>query len=172
MAASYLIGNPDDLRNNYNNHYLYFDRNSGKAIIIPFDNDRCLGITFGWNPDGTGMTAVSPYSDQAGGSGKTQENPIYRYGLLDQGYIRDKYTEKLKEFSAWDLWKEEQFEQIYELVKDNYGNIVSPTVKFANQKKEFRFSLEGTYEAAADANMTFEEYVTRIMKTLNDSMKN
>ena len=36
-AVSYLLGNPDDLRNNYNNCYLYFRADNGKAMFIPYD---------------------------------------------------------------------------------------------------------------------------------------
>lgn len=39
-AVSYFEGNPDDLRNNFNNHYVYF--RNGKAIFFPYDYDRCF----------------------------------------------------------------------------------------------------------------------------------
>ena len=48
-AVSYFLGNPDDLRNNYNNYYIYFNKSTGKMIFIPYDLDRCLGVTNGWD---------------------------------------------------------------------------------------------------------------------------
>ena len=47
-AINYVLGNPDCIRNHYNNFYTYF-RSDGKAIFIPYDYDRCLGLT-DWNP--------------------------------------------------------------------------------------------------------------------------
>ena len=49
-ALCWVFGLPDDLRNNYNNYYLYFDKED-KALFIPYDNDRCLGILCGWAKD-------------------------------------------------------------------------------------------------------------------------
>lgn len=47
-AISYLIGNFDDQRYNYNNYYIYFVPSTGKAIYIPYDWDWCLGDFFGF----------------------------------------------------------------------------------------------------------------------------
>ena len=47
-AMSWVIGNPDDLRNNYNNYYMYFNSSNDKAIFIPYDYDRCFGIMKDW----------------------------------------------------------------------------------------------------------------------------
>ena len=56
-ATAYFVGNPDDLKNNINNYYVYFypstSAKAGQAIIIPYDYDRCFGVTVGHNPDGT-----------------------------------------------------------------------------------------------------------------------
>ena len=43
-AVSYLLGNFDDQRYNYNNYYLYFRPSDHKAIILPYDWDWCLGL--------------------------------------------------------------------------------------------------------------------------------
>jgi hypothetical protein len=42
-AVSYLLGNFDDQRNNYNNYYVYFRPADGKAVYIPYDWDYSLG---------------------------------------------------------------------------------------------------------------------------------
>jgi len=59
-AMNYLFGNPDDMRYNANNYYLYFDSsNSPKLSFIPTDLDKGLGIT-DWNPDGQEMKSILP----------------------------------------------------------------------------------------------------------------
>ena len=47
-ALSWVIGNPDDMRNNYNNYYTYFRSSDNKLVIIPYDVDRCFGILQDW----------------------------------------------------------------------------------------------------------------------------
>lgn len=171
LAVSYFCGDPDDMRNNYNNHYLYFLKSSGKAIFIPYDNDRCFGLTMSWNPDGTGMTEVSPYSDEAIGSGRTQMNPIIEYGILEDGFIRSQYTEELKKVAAFDEWNEANFEEVYEIAKGNYEDVVKPSIHLANQKQEFVFSLEGTFTSSNTSNMSFSDYVQKLMETFNSEVE-
>lgn len=171
LAASYFMGDPDDIRNNYNNHYIYFLKSSGKAIFIPYDNDRCLGLTYGWNPEYFGMTDVSPYSDMAEGNQREQSNPIIIYSVLEDGYYIDEYTEALKKVAGFDDWKQENFEKIYNVAKDHYESVCIPTVDFANVKGEFKFRLEGEFTTEDDANMSFEEYVETIMDTFHSEVK-
>ena len=171
LAVSYFTGNPDDIRNNYNNHYIYFLKSSGKAIFIPYDYDRCLGITYEWNPDGTGMTEVSPFSDKAAAMRGNQTNPIIKKSILEGGYYIDQYKEDLAEIAKSDFWKEENFELYYEKAKQNYESIIKPTISFANADKEFKFSLDGEFTNTDEGNMSFEEYVTRIMKTYNAAVE-
>lgn len=46
-AVSFLLGNFDDQRYNYNNFYVYFRPSDGKAIFLPYDWDWCLGNDMG-----------------------------------------------------------------------------------------------------------------------------
>ena len=50
-AMMWVIGNPDDMRLNDNNTYLYFNGVSKEFIPIPYDNDRCFGILKDWEMD-------------------------------------------------------------------------------------------------------------------------
>ncbi|MCR5348249.1 MAG: CotH kinase family protein [Bacilli bacterium] len=50
-AVSYLLGNFDDQRYNYNNYYLYFRPSDGKAMVLPYDWDWCLGLDAGYRMD-------------------------------------------------------------------------------------------------------------------------
>ncbi|MBQ7250873.1 MAG: CotH kinase family protein [Bacilli bacterium] len=57
-AVSYLLGNFDDQRYNYNNFYLYFRPSDGKAMFIPYDWDWCLGLDLG-----LGMQSLTPLQE-------------------------------------------------------------------------------------------------------------
>lgn len=165
LAVSYFVGNPDDMRYNYNNHYIYFLKSSGKAIFIPYDNDRCLGITYGWNPDGSGMTESEPFSDEIAGGWMSQTNPLITKTILNGGLYVDEYKTALEEVAASEFWNTEKFEEYYEKALANYESVVTPSIEFANSKQEFKFSLEGEFTTADECNMSFEEYVTRKMET-------
>ncbi len=60
-ALCYIFGLPDDLRNNANNYYIYFNKDN-KALFIPYDNDRCLGIRNGWDKDLKNVSWDDPYA--------------------------------------------------------------------------------------------------------------
>ena len=171
LAASYFAGDPDDMRNNYNNHYIYFRKDNGKAIFIVYDNDRTLGVTKGYNPDKTGMTGQSPYSDRAAGAGNSQANPLIKLVSNSSGLLRSRYTEELKRIAALPLWDESEFEKEYYKAKNTYEAYITPTVSFANAKSTFRFSLEGAYTTSNKTNMSYHEFITRIMKTYHTYVK-
>ncbi len=171
LAVSYFLGDPDDIRNNYNNHYVYFRKDTGKAVFIVYDNDRTLGITYGYNPDGTGMTGQQPFYDKAVGAGGSQRNPLIRSAILNSNaYCKTQYTSALQTIAASRFWQEDVFLTYYEKAKNHYAAFVQPDVNFANVKQSFRFSLDGKYPAGDKANMSFTEYVTRIMKTYHTAM--
>ena len=171
LAVSYFLGDPDDIRNNYNNHYIYFRKDTGKAVFIVYDNDRTLGITYGYNPDGTGMTGQQPFYDKAVGAGGSQRNPLIRSAILNSNaYCKTQYTSALQTIAASRFWQEDVFLTYYEKAKNHYAAFVQPDVNFANVKQSFRFSLDGKYPAGDKANMSFTEYVTRIMKTYHTAM--
>ena len=169
MAVSYFLGNPDDLRNNYNNHYVYFNKSTGKAILIPYDYDRTLGVTYSYNPDGTGMTEVSPFSENAEALGQKQNNPLYKYSILENGFFRNEYKEALKEIADSDWMSPERIESEYEIVKNNYEDVAVVEKKLDNvQNDKLGFGLEGEFVYGDDgSNMSVREYMTRIMNTYN-----
>ena len=80
VAVSYLTGNPDDMRNNMNNTYIYFDSLTNKAYFIPYDLDWSLGLT--WRSDITEkMYKKSPLST-SNHDNQTIRNPLYWYTIL------------------------------------------------------------------------------------------
>ena len=57
-AVSYILGNFDDQRYNFNNYYLYFVPSTKKAIYIPYDWDWCMGDFIGFN-----LSNSTPFSE-------------------------------------------------------------------------------------------------------------
>lgn len=162
-AVSYFVGNPDDLRNNYNNHYIYFLKSSGKVIFIPYDMDRCLGVTNGWNPDGTGMTEVNPFSKYAAGANEKQANPLYRYTVDEGGFYVKEFADILKTVAKNEYFTESKFDSFYEIAKKNYSDDIKPSKDFDNtENHSFKFS-----NSACNGNMSFNEYITAKMNTFN-----
>ena len=172
LAASYFAGDPDDIRNNYNNHYIYFRKDNGKAVFIPYDNDRTLGITYGYNPDGTGMTKPSPYSEMACGARQSQANPVINYGILgSKAFVKSEYTAALKRIADSGIMNVNNFNTYYNLAMNNYNSVVTPSVSFANQSQAFRFSLDGKYTSGDRRNMSFAVYSEKIMKTYHSYVR-
>lgn len=151
-AVSYVLGDPDDLRNNFNNSYLYFNNETGRAEFIPYDKDRMFGTKKDWNPTGDGMITCNPLSNWAKGANVEQRNPLYRKILsrpIDgaQKYI-DAYMSLVKEiFEESTTLK--NFNNVYEKVKGLYENIVIPD----NDLSYAIFALEDP------ENLTFESYI-------------
>ena len=171
MAASYFAGDPDDIRNNFNNHYLYFRNDNGKAIFIVYDNDRTLGITYGLNRN---CAERNPYSNYAA-TGGDQTNPLIRSTVCHDAsqsliYIREKYASMLKKLSETPmLTSDADFNKMYSTAKANYESIITPYTRFANQEESFGFSLDGNKNGGDRANMSFEQFRSQIMETYRTS---
>lgn len=161
LAAGYFTGNPDDYRNNYNNYYTYFLKSSGKAIFIPYDNDRTFGVTFEWNADGSGMTAYSPYAELAQGKKNLQQNPITRSTVLPGSLYFEDYKRELEVASQSEWLKPATFASYFEIAKNNYQDVVEPYRTMGNQYHRFAFGLSGNY------NMSFEKYITKKLAAYN-----
>ena len=69
------------------------------------------------------------------------------------------------------IMNENNFNVYYELARNNYQGVVNPSVYFANQKRQFKFSLDGKYSSSDRQNMSFAEFSQRIMKTFNAEVK-
>lgn len=165
-AVSYFTGNPDDMRNNYNNHYVYFRKSNGKAIFIPYDYDRTLGITCGWNPTGDGMTGISPFSERAEGAGEPQKNPIYRYTIFSDGYFYEEYKSELKKVADGGYLNIDSFEKVFNKVMANYSESTKPEKSFDNADlSKFRFDIENDED-----NITVKRYFEEILSIYKSSV--
>ena len=163
-AVSYFAGNPDDLRNNYNNYYIYFNKSTGKLVIIPYDMDRCFGVTHGWDPTGTGMTTVNPFSQNAEGAGQNQQNPLYVKTVDEGGYYVAEYAKVLEEIAKSEWLTSEHFNKYYEIARNNYKNDTKPSKTFYNAEGH-NFSFDNSH--GVGGNWSFSEYVKAKLTAYN-----
>ena len=164
-AVSYFMGNPDDLRNNYNNCYVYFLKSSGKAVFIPYDYDRCLGINREWNPNGNSMTKDDPY-----GNGN-QQSPVFRYSVDKGGFYTQEYTQVLLEVAENELWNPESFEARYNIAYGFYKDLVKPERNLNNASgRNFSFDLNRSGSASGGDNMSFRDYINAKMSAFRSYM--
>lgn len=167
-AVSYFLGNPDDLRNGYNNCYLYFLKSSGKAIIIPYDYDRCLGVTYEYDPSGNGLTKEDPFADYRNcHQNDKQDDPLFIYSVVKGGYYVKEYAEVLKDVAADELLKPGTFKAKFDRAKSLYGGDVKPSKSLDNASwRRLDFLLDNTDVG----NMSFEKYITAKLSTFNGCM--
>ncbi|MBR6795248.1 MAG: CotH kinase family protein, partial [Clostridia bacterium] len=175
-AATFAIGNPDEMRHMAKNHYVYFLKSTGKAVFIIYDCDRVFGILCGWNPSKNGMTNVNPFHSGFDWS-KDQPNKIFsktvciKNGDYSGWYLRE-YAEKLKEIYNSEWFNHSTFEQIFYKAKENYSSLAVPSVNFANMTEERqKFSLTDVrtdYDTLitmpgtqAEYNISMQEFINR-----------
>ena len=160
-AVSYFLGNPDDLRNNYNNFYLYL-KPSGKAVIIPYDLDRCLGITYEWNPTGDAVTRIGPFTEDMaavdGIGAQGQRNPLYLYSVVRGGFYVQEYADVLRRVERNELLKPETFAHYFDRSGSLYAGEETPHKTLHNADgRHFPFTLED----GIGGNLSFENYITQ-----------
>ena len=173
-AVSYMLGNPDDLRNNYNNCYAYFRSDNGKLMLIPYDYDRCLGVTTHWNPTGTGVTDDNPFTDQRMGversdrnADRKQYNPLFIYSVDKGGYFVREYATVLEHVAGSDWFGLERFEVLYGIAEKHYQTQAKPDDCLHNTRHlKMDFDLERTSDFASNDNISYQEYIQAKQKTL------
>lgn len=172
-AVSYLLGNPDDLRNNYNNSYLYFRADNGKAMIIPYDFDRCLGITTHWNPTGDGVTGDNPFGTTLLATGDDQKNPLILYSVATGGHYVREYADILENIATGDGFTELAFSQLYRIAQANYEDDAAPGKTFYNaQELHLQFDIDRTSDHSSNGNISIKEYLDAKLKTLHSYLAN
>ena len=153
-AVSYVLGDPDDLRNNWNNSYIYFNADTKLAEILPYDKDRMFGTQCDWNPTGNGMVEVNPLSNWAQGAGKEQTNPLYRNILSRPLSGAEKYVSTymnlVKNIFETSVTLS-SFAVTYEYVKSLYNDIVDAD----NDLPSIVFSTSDY------TNLTFNDYISK-----------
>ena len=162
-AVSYFMGNPDDLRNNYNNCYVYFLKSSGKAVFIPYDYDRCLGINREWNPSGNSHTKDNPYGEG------NQKSPLFRYSVDEGGFYTAEYTQRLLQVAENELLTAESFAQRFDIAQKFYKDLVKPQRNLKNAEgRDFSFDLNRGGSASGGSNMSYADYISAKMASFRN----
>lgn len=166
-ATSYFAGCPDDIRNNYNNHYVYFKKSDGKAIFIPYDYDRCFGLTGGYNPGDQCMTNFSPFSTVAVGARLGSVNEIFMQTVTESGYFVEEYKAELNKLMEGEWLKYDKFQAMNSTFEQLYKEDAIPkyNIKSCNEES-MAFGDNNTTN-----NMHFDRYVEAIMNTCKSYMK-
>ena len=169
-AVSYFLGNPDDLRNNYNNFYLYL-KPSGKAVIIPYDLDRCLGITYEWDPTGNAVTQINPFTEEMaavdGIGAHGQRNPLYLYSVVRGGFYVQEYADVLRRVEQNELLNPETFERYFTRSSSLYAGEEIPSKTLYNaHDRYFPFTLED----GIGGNLSFGNYIKEKKEYFEDCM--
>lgn len=171
-AVSYLLGNPDDLRSNYNNCYVYFRADNGKALFIPYDYDRCLGVTVHWNPTGNAVTADSPFSAELNSGNGAQRNPLILYTIAEGGYFLQEYADRLTAIVNSSWFRYDTFSHLYSIAKTNYGTLARPDKAFHNANGlKLSFDIDRTSHISANENISVWEYWEAKLVTLDFYME-
>ena len=165
-AVSYMVGNCDDLRNNYNNSYIYFRADTGKMMVIPYDSDRGLGVNV-WNPTGHGMTKDGPFTNWAHGNNSEQRSPLFLKSICQGGYFVNEYTEALKDVDGSERLTNAFFTESFNLAKSLYSQDAPTSKTYHNASGHtFRFDIARTCSAGDSANMSFSDYLSAKRQTL------
>ena len=160
-AINFAMGNQDDMRSNYNNHYLYFRKSDGKAVFIPYDCEIVLGNTYLYDPPGNGLTEVSPYYTFNYRYNNPQENPFLRQIVIQGGYYTDQYTACLRELADSKWLDAQTFKEYYEPIAAHYSDRIISKYNYVNtMSRNLEFSLDGG--KACNGNMSVEDFMNKM----------
>ena len=161
QAINFAMGNQDDMRNNYNNHYIYFRKSDGKAVIIPYDNEIVLGNMHVWSPSKSAMTEESPYIEYNYRYDSMQESPIIRQTVLRGGYFTDLYSGYLLDIANSKWLTEENYRKYYDIAENNYSDkLISKYNFLSTMNQNIGFSMEGGEEY--NGNMSVPEFMRKM----------
>ena len=160
-ASLYIIGDPDDLRANCNNAYIYFaiDGDSTKIVFIPIDHDRAFGSCGdGGNPTGNYTLEESPFSSHLG-YGASGASDFYNKMIVSSNSqeIQADYVAKLEEIANGDYLKIDTFESFFNLVKEHYKNDLDLGNKISHAKIDI--SLDASTNIHGNNNLSIITYL-------------
>ena len=148
-ALSWVVGNPDDLRNNYNNYYLYFSNADNKAYFLTYDNDRVFGILRDWPID---TSHIEPdYLNAKGSNDEWCDVPLLQRTIIPGSN------------NSWPMIQE--YHSLYLEKCYEYANKYLDEDKFQEFTNQFYYSSKDISEA--NGNMSFVEYAYNKKGTLD-----
>ena len=178
-AVNYLLGNPDCIRNNSNNYYLYFLPTTGQAIFIPYDYDRCLGINMDWNPSGNGMTTAAPLSTRSPNGDVSC--PLYTKTILSSGdkSYQTLYMNAISKILEGEWFTYEHFRAIYLKYAANYQAVATPDSAIVQAVRDhvrtdcLAFSEGGASDfGRTDQNISTADYMSAKRLTAQSALEN
>ena len=173
-AINFILGNPDCIRNHANNYYIYFRKSDNKAIIIPYDYDRCLGSREWDNYEGMSSNEITPFTRRT-----TLENGLYNplYNKLivkgapyDSGSALMKYRNNLLNMTGSDMLKANTFNALKDKYKNRYGSYTSGAIGGENGNN-LSWGTKVTFKNGQQ-NMDFSTYISRKIQVINDNKDN
>ena len=167
LALSYLLGDPDDLRGNYNNAYVFFTGDTHKAIFIPTDLDRVLGSTGGEgnNPTGNHGALTKPF-DKNTGYARGNDSNLFNKTLFSTNAIemRSRYLTRISEIidAGWmDIVK---FNEYFNYSNTNYKDEVKISNEIGGSYVSFSVS-EANKDLYNSENLDVKTYMENKVNT-------
>lgn len=165
FAISYLLGDPDDLRGNFNNTYLYFTKDTHQALFIPTDHDRALGSTgsSGNNPTHHYGTLSKPFDKETGYS--KNDMPLFTKSIFEGGNteVRSAYMEAIQNIIDGKWMDIDTYKKFYNTAKNNYDALTELGDKVSGKK--ISFSLLEQNDITKEGNLSIEVYFNTKKKT-------
>ena len=160
-ANLYIIGDPDDLRANCNNAYIYFAivGDTTKIVFIPTDHDRAFGSCGdGGNPTGNYTLTESPFSSHLG-YGQDGASDLFNKMIVSSNSteIRADYAAKLKEIADTEWMDISKFESYFNLVKDHYQDDLDLGSRINFSK--ISLSLDASENINGNSNLKMATYL-------------
>lgn len=164
LAISYLLSDPDDLRGNANNTYIYFLSDINKLIFIPTDNDRVLGSTGGSNPTGNYGLLTNPFDNN---TGYMENNSLFFIkSIFDNGnnIIKDDYLNSINNIINNNWLNIKTFKIYYNKALNNYKNdlVLGENINF----NKILFSLEEGKNINGNENLSIEIFFNKKIETI------
>ena len=168
LACSYLTGDVDDLRGNYNNTYVYFTGDSTHQFIaVPTDLDRSFGLCGdGGNPTGSLGAKVKPFDRRTGYS--ENYDKLINVNLLSSNSttVRQDYLNKISQILAGDTFNYTTFTALFNKIQANYGNCL--TLGDRVEGPTLNFSLDASTDYSGDSNLKMETYLNLKRSTFEE----
>ncbi len=151
-AVAYFVGNPDDMRYNYNNYMIYIRRVDGKMVFVPIDNDRTFGIGHTWDKGvyfsaDINTTPSSPYDV----SGNYERNALFTKTILASGDNEAKalYLETIGKIASSAWVDPNTFASLFEVARATYDEY------------SYDFNLSG-----GEDNISFASYIQKKLQSI------
>ena len=168
-AISYLLGDPDDLRGNYNNGYVYFTGDTNKMVLIPTDHDRALGSTGGGgNPTGHHGAKNAPFDKNTGYANGNNSNLWNKLIFsTNSTTIRPEYINRIQEIIDNHWMDNSNFESYFQSFNSHYGSLTSVTQNVTETLPTFGLVEESSL--SGEWNLTVSVYLSTKVDTFNSS---